>query len=793
MTHFFKIFIAFYSKNKTTTLLSITGLSMGLLGILILTAKLVNENSFNKDIKNGKYIYRIISDNEGFKHPLVPFQLGGVLKREIPEIHKYGRYAKLDGLIGFIYGIKNNEKIVEPNFYAADNNFLEILNIKNINGNELHKIEIGNIALSEKTSVKYFGDKNAIGQELSILFKNKTYRFIVVDIFKDIPWNNTFRPEIICNLNFYLDILTNVFGINNHKLTKTLKDDNLETLIVRNINISEKEFGGKFGEVTKVLYKNSHRDTRPYLQNILDVYLNSSDIKNDFIIKGSKENLFYYRLSILLILFITSFNYIILQTSISSQRNLEAGVRKVFGASKKDLSIQYFGEAFLITLLSIPVIFIFYLFYSEFIDKFMFSEVKFHTDRLLVYIVYLLVIVFAIASISSLYIGLYISSLNPVNAIYGSNINKKSKNINLLILLGFQVFISLILVTFSMTLYLQINYALNKSIGIEKDKLILIDFESNISRKDYKILKTEILNLSSVSNVTGGVLLPPTNAAAYKTYLADNKALTSITCESYVVNSDFFKTFNISITNGRSFDFTSQSDLENCIIINQTAVDKYRFSYPLFEKIEGKKIIGITNDFNFHSLHKKIEPSIFFPNNRATRHLAILYHNNINSDNIIEIRNIIIKILKDRMFNVTTFKHKLRELYVKDIGLRNFITFYSIIVTLITLIGVIGITLYISKNERLNISIRKVYGASKIDIIGYFSGKLTISCVIASILSIPLTVIMSNLLLKNYMYTFHINWLLYFAVILIFTFLVILIGIAVVYKTIIDSPTKYLK
>ena len=245
MTHFFKIFIAFYSRNKTTTLLSITGLSMGLLGILILTAKLVNENSFNKDIENGKYIYRILSDYEGFKQPLVPFQLGEVLKHEIPEIEKYGRYSKLPGMIGFIYGIKGEDKIVEPNFYAADNNFLEILNIKNNDGNEIHKIAIGNIALSEKTAIKYFGDENAIGQVLSILFSDRTYRFIVVDIFKDISWNNTFRPELICNLSFYLNILTNNYGIDKHKLTKTLKDDNLETLIVRNKNISEKKFEKK--------------------------------------------------------------------------------------------------------------------------------------------------------------------------------------------------------------------------------------------------------------------------------------------------------------------------------------------------------------------------------------------------------------------------------------------------------------------------------------------------------------------------------------------------------------------
>ena len=793
MKHFLRVFIAFYKRNKTITLLSVIGLSVGMLGVLILTVKLVNENSYNRDIENGNCVYRIISNMMGFKQPLTPILLGNILKSRLPEIDKYARFAKLDGLIGYIYGIKGEEKIDEPNFYTADNSFLKIMNIKSVNGLELHNIEPGYIALSEKTAIKYFGDKNVIGKDFSVLFKDKLYNFVIVDVFKDIPWNNTFRPELICNLNFYIDILTNIYGADKHKLTKTLEDDNIETIIVRNRNISEKKFKKKFSEVTKLLYSRIQRQTQLSLQNIFDVYLNSSEIKNDFISKGSKDNLFYYRLSILILMLITSFNYILLQTSISSQRHLEVGLKKVFGANKAQISIQFFIESFLITLIAVPIIIILYLLYAGFIESQMFTEARFYVDKLWLYAVILLGVITLIALISAMYIGLYISSLNPVTAVSGNDLVKNNKKIYLLILLGFQVFISLVLVTFSLTLYFQINYALNKSIGIEKDKLVLIYFESSISAADYHLLKNELLSLSNVSNVTGGVLLPPTNTASARPFVADNDNYTSIVCESYKVNSDFFKTFGISLVKGRSFNFTSLNDLENCIIINQKAASKYRFSNPIGEKIEDKTIIGVTNDFNFHALHKEIEPSIFFPNNKATRCLAIQCKSSINVESIYEIRNIVNNAYNGKMFNVSSFKSRLRELYVKDIGFRNFITFYACIVTIITLIGVIGITLYISKKERVNIIIRKVYGASKIEILRDFSAKLIISCFGASVFSIPLTLIMSNIWLKNYSYTINLSWTMYLNVILLFTFLVLVISFSVIFKTVSVSPTKYLK
>ncbi len=791
MNNFFKIFIAFYSRNKTIAILSITGLSLGLLSILILTAKLVNENSYNKDISNGDRIYRIISNNEGFKQPHVPFQLGELLKSRIPEIDDYARYVKLDGIIGYIYGIKGNDKIIEPQFYTGDNSFMKIMDIKTSNGSNLNKLEPGDIILSEKTALKYYGKMDVIGQEFSIMYRDYTYRFIVVDVFKDIAWNNTFRPEMICDISFYVQIETDVFRYTKHEVTNTLEVDNPETLIVRNENISEKEFEEKFRSVTNQLYENNHRKTRLYLQNINDIYLNSTDLKNDSIIKGDKQNLFYYKLSILLILFIASFNYIILQTSISSQRNLEVGVRKVFGASKKDLIIQYFSEAFLITLISIPVIIIFYFFYSVYLEEFMFSEVRFHLDKLIIYAFYILVVIFIVALISSSYIVGYISSLNPIDAINGTILNKKKKNTHLLFLLGFQLFISLILVTFSSTLFQQISFALNKSIGIDKDKLILIYFDSNISKKDYKLLKTDLLKLSTVKNVTGGVLLPPTNAASFKPFFKNNDDF--IICESYSVNSDFFKTFGIPITEGRSFDFNSRVDLRDCIIINKTAVDKFGFTDPLFEKIEGYQIIGITDDFNFHPLHKKIEPSLFFPRNRITKNIAVQFKSSMDISNINDVRNIIDNLFDNKMYNITTFKKSLEELYAEDIGLRNFVSFYSIIISIITLIGVIGITLHISKNESTNMSIRKVFGASNLDILKYFTGKVAISCIIASFLSIPISVIMSNQWLNSYYYALNLSWIVYLGVILLFIFLVLFVSIAVLYKTITDSPTKYLK
>ncbi|MDY0078540.1 MAG: ABC transporter permease [Bacteroidales bacterium] len=792
MNGLIKTFFNFYFRNKVIALLALLGLSLGLFGIFTLSLKLINEMSYNKNIENGELLYRVISRYEsGFKQPAAPYPLFEMALKQSPHFSVYSRFVKLPNIIGQMYGMIDDVGIIEEEVYAADSNFMELLNFKNLFGSEALKLMPGNILLSKSKAYKYFGTSDIIGKVFTMKLKDKRHNFIVSGVFEDIAWNNTYRPGFVCDLSFHQAILVYEYGYDRDNLLNSLSDDNVCFLLKKEQNISEREFVTTFSRLTKNAYENTRPENSLLLQRFEDIFHYSANVKNDFIEKGDILSLKYYRVSILVLLLLTAFNYILLQTNLTAKRHLEIGIRKVFGASHISLAKQLFVEALMLAVFTAPFIVLYYFLYQNFLDGYLLPQVIVHTNKLWEYFIWLGILLFVIIAISTVYLSVYVSALKPIEAIHRKSKQQVGRKFGIYVIVGLQFFVSLVLLTFSINIYRQLNYGLSVHSTHKTANILNIYFDSNISRNDYNTLKSNLLNYGMVKAVTGGILLPPSNASAQKDLKPDNDRTKSVVCEIYRVNNDFFETYGLYV-DGDSLYLSDGMALAHGLFINSKAADAFGFANPLEERIAGLPVLGVVEDFRFHSLHKEISPMVFYPNEMESRQMAIRFYHEVSHEKTKAVQDIISKALPDKLFTSNTFNEALDSLYEKDIGLRNFILFFTIIISIIALIGLTGISLYYLNENQYSISVKRVYGAPDAVIIKDFSKYFVLMIAIAIVISIPFSGELTSRFSEMFDQALPYSYLILFVISVSMLVFIVLICYFVLSKTLNTSPMKYL-
>ncbi len=694
-------------------------------------------------------------------------------------------------MIGQLYAATNEKVIVEDEIYAADGNFADFLGLTSVFKSQTLTLQSGYVLLSKSIAIKYFGKFDVIGQELRLKHKDNLSTFIVGGVYEDIPWNNTHRPEIIVDLSFYIKILTDVFQNDEYKLLHSLASDDVSYFLKRNTRVSELTFVQEFAALTKDVYSENRKGTRLILQRYVDIFHYSSSVKNDFINKGDYNNLNYYRISIIILLFITSFNFILMQTNLTSKRHLEIGIRKVHGANHFDLAKQFFLESFFLAIITIPFIAFYYLLYSSYFEGYLLPELTIHQDKLLEYILLLLVLLIGVLSLSTLYISTYVSGLKPIDAIYGKERRKKSKMVVLFMIVFVQFFVSLVLLNIAIHIYRQIDYGFSMYEGDILNKIMLVHFDTGIEDKDYRILKSSLASQSNVRSVTGGPVLPPSNSSSWRDFIPDNDISKSVICETYRVNEDFFDTYGLEV-NGDELQYSGGLESTHTIVINQTGADAFGFDHPLGQRIEGRRVVGIVNDFHFHSLHQGIKPMIFYQNEHTTRVIAIRFHNQVNDEYAKNIQNSILRTLPDKLFEIHTFSEILKRLYDKDIGLKNFILFFTVLMSVIALIGLTGISLYYLNETAYSIAVKRVFGAPALSILKDFSKYFLLMIILAILLSIPISISIVSMFNANFAYALPFSFVSFIIISIGMVFFIIAFCLIILNKTLKSPPVKLL-
>ena len=771
--NYLKSSLRFLKRNKLFAGINILGLSFALAASFIILLFVINELSYNSCFKNRKQIYRVLNYSPNYKitDEGSPYILSKSIKDDFPQVKYVARVRNMKG-----FQIKlNDEFIPVRNAVGSDSQIFKIFDIPVAEQQDNILDEPNSIVLSRKQAQKFFPNENPVGKELVALANDKEEVFVVKGVFDDIPVNSTLQADCFINSKWPLE-----------RLNKKFEDENVETnwhsiywvtwlLLNENADVASLE------EQFRALEKKVFGEENKYdfsVQNLPDVYLGSQEI-NSGASKGNMKNIRIFSAIAFLIIIVAAFNYIILSTAVSTGRAKEIGIRKTNGASAQSIRKQLLNESVVLAMLALPIALFLAWQGKPYAENLFQTKLLIISSNIAIYVVVYLALTLFIGLASGLYTSSILSKLNVISILKNSAQTGKRKSRVRFALIVVQLVIFCSFVSSTLIIRSQYKFALEKDPGYYNKDILFIDMGK--SSPDSKAFINNIKTYTNVISAGGGDALPMLNYWPYNIDHFQDKSK-KVPIEVLGIDYDFVETMGIQLLEGRSFSREFGSDEQYSYLLNEKAVKAIGITDPIGKHIDIEKgtVIGVVKDFNLHSFHRDIPPLLMVVSDGFVMQVAVHYKPGTLGNLLPLIKAEWGKVAPNQPFNYKTIEELKKEIYTGERNLSVIISICALFSLLIATFGLFGLTLYVAKSQTKEIGVKKVFGSSEEGIVFSFLRKNFVMVVIATILSIPLTILVMNRWLSNFSYRTNITWLV-FAI--AFVLAVLVVSVTVLYHS----------
>jgi putative ABC transport system permease protein len=760
LLNYLKITLRNIRRNKIYSLINILGLSIGLAAFILIVLYVKYEFSFDKYHENANNIYRAAREFSGHDHAgsnkmaVVRCPLAPALKAEFPEISSAARI-----LIDRDIKIKTGEQsFFEEKVFFTDPEAFEIFTLPLLKGDNNNIFdEPFTVIISEKIATKYFGNTDPIGQTIQYM---EEFDFTVIAVMKDMPKNSHFVMDIVFPLNVYPKITD--YDLNSWRRSSAYTYLTFEP---------GTDLSGFEKKMTELYLKHdpprahgpiSHSSSL-FLQPLTSIHL-YSQLSAEIAPNNDINNIYLFLSIAFLILLIACFNYINLTTANSMKRNREVGIRKTVGAEKGELIKQFLSESFLFTFISLLIaLFIIELILPTFNSFFernlqLFSLEK--TDFLL----WLIVIAAGVGFFSGLYPAFVISSFKPMK-IFNNNFNPrrgKTKLRSVFVVLQFSI--SIILIICTLIISGQLDYVRSTDVGFQKDQIVTIPVRGEEISSNLETIKTELKKQTSIISVSSSTYLPNRISDQTSFRWTGKTDETETRCYVSSVDFDYVDLYGISIVEGRNFSQEHVTDAKGAFLINETAVKELGWKNPLeYELIHwtGKtgKVVGVVKDFNFHSLHRNIEPLYLFLDSKERNYfISVKIAGGAIKETLNNIETTLASFSTKYPFEYTFFDEIFNKAYREEIRMEKLLNMFAVLAIFISCMGLLGLALYTIEKRTKEIGIRKVLGATESGIAYMLSKEFAKWVLIANLIAWPLAWYSMNKWLQSFAYKIEMDW-----------------------------------
>jgi putative ABC transport system permease protein len=746
----FKTAIRNIKSNKVQSFIGILGLGIGLGCIIVLLALILHETSFDRFIPDHKNVYRIMfGESSSTQYPLAE-----EMKNEFPEVKDYFRFFQAND---FQLRDFENKLVEDRNFGFSDPSIYKILGIRLIAGTPANSVS--EVTVSEKTAFKYFGNRSPLGAILSVKLNDEFIDLSICGIFKDFPSTSTLYPQFIANIKLSEKMFRQfqrtlgAYGSDNRS---ALNWDNggFLSYVVLDKNSDRQALADKMSKYKELLKDERTKDFKYSLQSITDIYLRSgAPGASNFTRRGNPNELKYYEAISLLILLISITNYIFLTKAGISNRLRELGTRKVFGASRRILRNQIIFESNIITILSlIPAAFVInsgILFINRTLEKSLNVDIFSNPVMWLL----LLLVLFLTGTISGLLIGFNISRIPSLLLLSGkSAVQRRSRKWDYSFLV-FHFSIYVILVVSVITVSKQIKYSLTNFKGINPNNIIISDLNTEALKNSFTAICDEMRKIPGVIRVAGSSFIPPLGS-----YLPINLATPEgekVRFDGLIMGEGMTEMLGIEVIDGEAFNKYKTDRIE--VLFNESSALKYNVKAG--DIYLGFNVKGIVKDFHAHSLHTLIQPMVILQQNPARMSLLAIKTDGSNDKAVIkQLGELYNQISPNEIFEVTYLTDQISSFYGNERNQGKIIGAFSLLATVLSIMGLFGIALISISKKTKEIGIRKVNGAS----IGGVLYMLNIAYVkwvlIALVISIPVSVYIISEWQNRFAYKTELSW-----------------------------------
>lgn len=750
--NYLKIAFRNIKRYYAHSILNISGLAIGMAAAILLLLWVQDEWSYDRQFKDADNIYRVFESPNPAEGE-IPFAissspLSAYLKREFPEVIRSSRY-----LTGGLLIKKNDQLTREKNGAVVDKDFLKMFDIKFIRGDINTAFDAPhNIILTEKMAHKYFGNDNALGKILKTSGDVKT----VSGVIKDFPRNSHIRFDYLVPFTWLKQM-----------------GEPLNQWWYRTFNYVELQKGTNvklFGKKIRNIVKDNNKgwSAEIFLQNIKKIHLYSYG-KFTHDVKG-QGNIIYVRILALIaifILIIACINFMNLYTAQSARRAKEIGIRKAAGAKKQKIVVQFLGEALLIVFIAHVIAMILVELFLPGFNTLTGKQLTVNYRSASLYIGLITVILFC-SLLAGSYPALYLSSLKPLDIIKDV-VNKNPGNTKFRrVMVIFQFSISVLLIICTLIIGKQLRYMLNADMGIDKDNIGYFQFPTYSRDPKLETIKKELENNPNIVGVTMAQYIP----FDIKTTLNDliwpgKKMANEVLFYNLTTDEDYLKTFQLKMVKGRYFSPEFSTD-STAIVVNQTAVKAMRLKDPVGKRIKVyvkyRHIIGVVKDFHFKPLQYNIEPLVINlgPYDLINSSGINTFFIRMKPDQIKSTLAYVKKVYKSFDSILPLDFHFLNDdfdnLYRTEQRMSKIFAYFSLLAIIISCLGLIGLSTFITERRTKEIGIRKANGARSIEIFSLLAKEYIFLVIIAFVVASPIAWFAMHKWLLGFAYRINIGW-----------------------------------
>jgi putative ABC transport system permease protein len=755
--HSLKITLRNLKKRKGISLINIAGLTIGVIGFILIALFVQDELSYDRHHEKAGRIYRVnvraVANNTEFYSATSCTPMAQALIREFPEVeaatkaHRFG-----------VPLVRYKDKVFsEERFWSADASFFEVFTMPFLKGDPKTALtEPNSVVLTRSTAERYFGPEEPVGKTLNTDGRRD---YLVTGVVEDVPRTSHFRFDLMGSMNTFEYSRSQNWISNNDYTYFVLREgvghrefeEKMQSLIEKYVYPQVK---GALG-VTPEEFIAGGGFFAYYIQPLTEIHLRSH-LQHEIEANSDISYVYIFSAIALAILLISCINFINLSTAQSATRAREVGVRKTVGSTTSELKGQFVFEAVFLSILAVvlalPLIELLLPVFNNLTGKDL--QIPYLTNVLTLPL--LLALALALGLLAGIYPAFYLSSFHPVAVLKGESSGKGRKSWTRNALVVFQFTVSVVLIIGTLVVYKQLRYIQNRNLGFDRDQIVIIHKVDDLG-KQFGAFKQELRGFPAIASATNtsdlmgasfgdGLYVPASRPEDQRQLIWRMWA-----------DPDFLDTYKVELATGSFFPAEAQ-DERRVVALNEAAVKILGLENPvgqlLIEHGESYSIIGVVKDFHFESLHHPIKPFLIRPLGRdgGGRFLSVRMATADVRKTLSLIEQTWKKYAGSQTFEYEFFDEHFARVYLSEQKTGRIFMVFSFLAVFIACLGLLGLTAFITEQRTKEIGIRKVLGASAPQVLLLLIRQFALLVLIANLIAWPLAYWITRNWLQDFAY-----------------------------------------
>jgi putative ABC transport system permease protein len=801
-TKMFRIYFLVAIRNlihqRVSSFVNIMGLAIGMTAFILIIQYVRFELSYDDFHAKGERIFRVQQDR--YNKGVITTQwaagasaVGQALYENFPEVENFTRFQIWGGVFSL-----GEKKFREEKIYIADTSFFQVFSYNLMDGDPVTSLDDPlEMVISESMARKYFGDENPVGKSLRF---NGNVEIMITGIFGDVPKNSHLKPDFVVSW-------ATMVQFQGPEINTAWQWDAFFNYLLLSPGTDYKEFESKIpAYIEKELGDDMDRWNSWVVYNLQP--LRGIHLHSDFMFEaepnGNARSVYALLAISIFLVVIAWINYINLTSSRSLERAREVGMRKVSGALRQQLLVQFLLESVLVNVFSMLLAIILVQVFNPLFNQLTGEPLNYSLQQNPGFWAGVLLIFIIGAFLSGMYPALFLSSFKPTTIFQGVSELKVGGLGIRRILVIFQFASSLLLISGTLTVYRQISFMKHSELGVDIENVLVLrgpSVNDSTYEETFNAFKSELARQPDIAMVTASTSVPgrqpPWNAGGIRRISEGPEEGNQYRIIGFDFN--FVDFYGLKILEGRNFSENFGQNSET-VLFNESAIKLMGFedyasamNVPIYFWGDTFNIVGVVKDYHQEGLKVIQEPLIF----RFFRNASNFYSIKVNPDNI---QGVLPQVeeqwrtfFPQNPFEYFFLKDYYNEQYRNETRFGRVFSLFALLAIIIACLGLYGLSSYTTIQRTREIGIRKVLGSSSGNAVLLLIRYFLIQVLIAVPIGLGLAYYFMSDWIQNFAFRINIGWWFFAVPVLLVTVIAILTVSSQVIKTANVNPAESLR